>query len=138
MVTAIFFWDFCEVFWGVCRFGLYGDSSKEVLVSVDRSWYVFMAGRKFCFCRVICADNNRELSVIDPPLFPIDIWLFCGKPGIPQDCFMVAEVGQEEPELSCVCSGADLKVRVISQCSCFVFGSIDIDQFAGVVELFNW
>ena len=64
------------------------DSSDVIFAGSSRSWNISLSGNKggpFC---ITGSQYDRELSVVDPPTLPIDLWLGSRKPGIPHDCLL--------------------------------------------------
>ena len=95
-------------FWVVHLFRVDGDASDEVSVSLYWSWHVLGSWSKDGFLRVVGSKDNRELGVVNPPLFPVYLWLVCRKPWIPQYGFVFSEMGQEESEFYGFSSRLDL------------------------------
>ena len=90
--------------------------------------------RSFC---VRAPEYDGEMSVINPPSFPINFRLYSGKPRIAKDGFVVTKVGEEELERGSGGSGSHIQNSVVSQFSASVFGPIDIKEFLGFRKLFN-
>ena len=59
------------------------NTTDEVSVSVGRAWYVFPSWSEGCLLCVVGTKDNRQLSMVNPTLLPIDFWLVSSKPWIP-------------------------------------------------------
>ncbi len=51
---------------------------------------------------------------------------------------MFSELCKEEPHVGGGRSGSNCQVSVILELTCFVFCSVDVEQFPGLGHPFNW
>ena len=90
--------------------------------------------RTFC---VWTSKNDRKVSVVDPAAFPIYFGLDSCEPWVAEDGFVFTKVGEEELEGNCCSTGAYIQDGIVAKVSTSVFGSVDVEQFARVQELFD-
>src|SRR6266852_1481532 len=81
VVFLVFFWYLNSV--RLCFFWMYGYPSYVVSVWVRFSWDVLIPRDKDSSFCIVCSQNDRELRVVNPSLFPIDLGLHHHEPGIP-------------------------------------------------------
>ena len=86
---------------------------------------------------IFTSEYDGKMSVVDPATFPIYFGLHSCEPWIAKDSFMLAEVRKEELKGDCGRTGAYVQNGVVMKVSASVLGSIDIEQFAGIWELFD-
>ena len=79
-LSCVFCIHWVVLFWIVHLLRVDGDTPYEVLISLYWAWYVLCSGSKDSFLCIVGAEDDRELGVINPPLFPIYLWLICHKP----------------------------------------------------------
>ncbi len=119
-------------FWGVqC------DSTYEVTVISNWLRSIDTSGKEFCSLGIQASEYNGEMGVIDPTLFPIYLWLHCCKPWITKNRLVFTKVGEEELERDGSGPGSDVQDGVVVEVSASVLCSINIEQFAGLRELFD-
>src|SRR5713226_7675249 len=87
LMPLVFCWDSLYRF-GWDSFGMEDDSSNVVFAWPSYSWDVSLSRNKGSFFCIVGLQYDRELSVIDPSLFPVDFWLGCYEPGVPYDCLL--------------------------------------------------
>ena len=79
-MSFVFAWEI-----GLSGLGLFWvdrNAPNEVSVTVNGAWYVFPSwGESSSFC-VIGAKNNGQLSMVNPPLFPVNLWLVSSEPWV--------------------------------------------------------
>ena len=66
-----------------CLFRMDCDAADKVPVMVGGAWYVLPSWDKDGLLCVVSTEDDGQLSVIDPPLFSINLWLIGGEPWIP-------------------------------------------------------
>ena len=93
-MTLVFVWEVCLR--GFCFLRMDCDTPYKIPVTVNGSWYILPSWGKGGSFGVIGSENNGELGVVDPSLFPVDFWLVGGKPWVSQDSFLFADMSQEE------------------------------------------
>src|SRR5258708_10419669 len=125
-------WVVGGLFWGVQR-----DSAYEVSVISDRSRLVYASGKKFCLFRIRASEYDREMSMVDPSMFPIYFGLYHREPWIAKNGLVFTKVREEELEQDGSGSGSDVQNGVIMEVSTLVLSSVNVEQFAGFWKLFD-
>src|SRR5258708_36526061 len=93
-VTSITSRDFWVV--GSLFRGLYRNLAYKVAVVPDGSRSVDASGDEFCSFCVRTSEYDREMGVVNPSAFPLYFGLYCCKPWIAEDGFMLAEIREKE------------------------------------------
>ena len=93
--------------------GMYCDAPYEVSVTVRRAWYILPSWGKNGSFRIIGSEDNGQLGMVNPPLFPVNFWLISGEPRISQYGFLFAYVGQEETQFCGFVPSSCLEVGVV-------------------------
>ncbi|SRR5258707_14390367 len=78
-------------FWGV-----YHNPTYEISVVPNGPRSINTLGKELCSFCVWASEYDGKMSVVDPPTFPIYLWLRRGKPWVAKNGLMLAEVGEEE------------------------------------------
>ena len=68
------------------------------------------------------------MLVVDPSFGPVNPQLGAGELGVPQDYLIISRVSEEVSKACLLSSSPGLNVGVIFERSCFVEGSIDIEE----------
>ena len=95
-MSFVFVWKFSSgVFW---LFGVDCDAADKVSVTMDRLWYVFRPwGEDSLFC-ILSAKDDGQLGVVDPALFPVNLWLIGSELGVSQYGFLFTYVSEEKAQ----------------------------------------
>ena len=75
--------------------------------------------------------------MVDPATFPIYFGLYGCEPWVAKDGFVFAKVREKELEGDHGRASVYVQNGVVAKVSASIFSSIDIEQFAGVWELFD-
>jgi hypothetical protein len=73
-----------------------------------------------------------------PSSFPVDFQLGSHEPRVSQDDFVVTQVRQEVSECPGLQPSPHGQVGVVSEVACLVRGSVDVKQFPGFFQGFDW
>ena len=105
LVSPIFLWQFGFFFFFLlCELGGFGllRSCWEGYIChmYDMVWgltgNVSLSGDETSSVRVLSTEDDGELFGGYPTPGPINVWLYCSEPGVPQDDISISYVRQEE------------------------------------------